>query len=67
VLEFIGGIVVLIFGIVILKMILARIFPDWGLKRATRRYMEDPSHANESLMWAARERVECRDARRDGI
>jgi ABC-type antimicrobial peptide transport system permease subunit len=62
VLEFIGGIVVLILGWAVTMAVLSRIFPEWGLKRAERRYMENPTAVNENLMWKARSRANRRDA-----
>lgn len=65
-LEFIGGIVVLIVVWAILKIIIYRIFPDYGYKVAERRYMEDPSPANEQIYWAARSRMLAK-RRKDGL
>ncbi|KRP73671.1 hypothetical protein TX23_04410 [Pseudomonas paralactis] len=55
--EFIGIVVVLIFGWAALKVIVSRIFPEYGLRRAERRYMKEPSSENERLMWDARHRL----------
>ncbi|MHA6139840.1 hypothetical protein ACX3YC_20810 [Pseudomonas mohnii] len=55
--EFIGVVVVIIFGWAVAKMILQRVFPNYGLKVAERRYMEDPSPINENLYRAARHRL----------
>ena len=56
-LEIIGILVVGLFGWAILKMVLYRVFPEYGLKNAERRYQEDPDHVNERLLWEARSRV----------
>lgn len=55
--EFIGIVVALIFGWAVLQMIASRVFPEYGLKRAQRRYMKEPTAENESLMRDARHRL----------
>ena len=52
--EIIGIIFVLIIGWVILKMILIRLFPEYGLKEAEARYKRNPDDVNERLLWDAR-------------
>ena len=54
--ELIGIVVVAIIGWAILKVILYRVFPEYGLRVAERRYERDPSDENERLLWAARSR-----------
>lgn len=55
--EIIGFIFVLIVGWVILKMILIRVLPEYGLKDAEARYKRNPDDVNERLVWEARSRV----------
>jgi hypothetical protein len=55
--EVIGILVVAIVGWAIIKMAIHRVNPEYGLKVAERRYMEDPSDVNERLLWEARSRV----------
>ena len=55
--ELIGIVVALIFGWAVLQVIASRVFPEYGLKRAQRRYMKEPSSENERLMWDARHRL----------
>jgi len=55
--EIIGIIFALVIGWVILKMILVRVFPEYGLKEAEARYKRDPDDVNERLLWEARSRV----------
>jgi len=56
-LEVIGIIFVGVIGFGISKVVLYRIFPEYGLKVAERRYTEDPDSVNERLLWEARRRV----------
>ena len=56
-LEIIGIIVVSIIGWAITKMVIYRIFPEYGLKVAERRYRESPDNVNEKLLWDARNRA----------
>lgn len=56
-LEFIGGVVVLIIGYVMLKMVMYRVFPAYGHRVAQRRFMEDPSVENELALWKAESRL----------
>lgn len=55
--EIIGIIFALVIGWVILKMILVRVFPEYGLKEAEARYKRAPDDVNERLLWEARSRV----------
>ncbi|MBF7684094.1 hypothetical protein I2F27_12425 [Acinetobacter sp. B5B] len=55
--EFIGLVVLLVVGWVILKMILIRVFPEYGLRDAEARYKRDPDHVNERMLWDAKRRV----------
>lgn len=61
--ELIGLAVVLIVGWAILKVILYRVFPEYGLKHAERRYQRDPDSVNERLLWQARSRVKNKRSR----
>ncbi|MEH6589163.1 MAG: hypothetical protein V7746_02840 [Halioglobus sp.] len=63
--EIILGIVALIFGWAILKMVLYRVFPEWGYKVAERRYQGEPDAVNERLRWEARSRVLAKHEDRD--
>ena len=56
--QIIGIIFVLIIGWVILKMILVRVLPEYGLKEAEARYKRSPNDINERLLWEARSRVD---------
>lgn len=59
----IGIIVVAIIGWAIFKMVLCRIFPEYGLREAEKRYKRDPDDINERLLWEARSRVQEKEAR----
>lgn len=59
--EFVGIVVVLIFGWAVLQVIASRVFPEYGLKRAQRRYMKEPTAENERLMLNARYRLNQRN------
>lgn len=56
-LKFIGIFFVTLIGYAIVKMILSRVFPEWGLKEAEARYNRSPDDVNERLLWEARSRV----------
>lgn len=56
-LGIIGLVFLGIIGWVIFKMILSRVFPEWGLRDAEARYKRNPDHTNERLLWEARSRV----------
>ena len=56
-LEIIGILFVALVGYAIIKMILSRVFPEWGLREAEARYKRSPDDVNERLLWEARSRV----------
>lgn len=56
-LKLIGIFCVALIGYAIFKMILSRVFPEWGLKEAEARYNRSPDGVNERLLWEARSRV----------
>lgn len=55
--KIIGIIFVLFAGWIILNMLLVRLFPEYGLKKAEARYDRSPDEVNERLLWEARSRV----------
>lgn len=56
-LKIIGIFFVTLVMYAIIKMILYRVFPEWGLKEAKSAYNRNPDKVNERLLWEARSRV----------
>ncbi|WP_436915158.1 hypothetical protein [Acinetobacter gandensis] len=56
-LEIIGIGFTCIIGWVLIKMVLVRIFPEYGLREAEARYERSPDDVNERLLWEARTRL----------
>lgn len=57
-LEIIGILFAAIIGWAVLKLILFRLFPAWGLKEAEARYERSPDHVSERMLWEARSRLD---------
>jgi hypothetical protein len=55
--EFIGICVALLFGWIVLKVILCRVFPAYGFRVAEKAFARDPSDENERAVWMARSRL----------
>lgn len=56
-LAFIGVCIVILFAAVIIKMILCRVIPSYGLRDAEARFRRNPNDINERLLWDARRRA----------
>lgn len=62
-LELIGIGFACIVGWVLVKMVVVRIFPEYGLKDAEARYERSPDDVNERLLWEARARLSDKEAK----
>lgn len=55
--EIIGFLFLLLVIFVIVKMVIIRMFPAYGVSQAEKQFHRNPSAENEDLLWAARSRL----------
>ena len=53
--EFIGFLFLLLVFYIFIQMIIVRVFPEYGVRKAEERFRRNPSSENEDLLWRARE------------